>query len=153
MIKTKAAFIIFTFLSVIIFPYHIVIININSGLFNSIIPGWHTNIISGQIISNLLKFIILSTVTFYYWQLSKVTEEINYQKFLIHFSLTIPVVLFTKINLYDLFHFNSSDPNYFVNQIQVLVYIHIFTNILFLMGQILFWIFYVRFRKNSSLSN
>ena len=146
--RTKTAFIIFAFLCIIVFPYYIIIVSLNSDFFNSIIPGWHTTIVSGQIIANLLKFIILSIITFYYWKLSKITEQINYRKFLIHFSMTIPTVLFTKIDLYDIFHFDSRDPNYLVNQIQALAYAHIFFNILFFVGQILFWIFYVRFRKN-----
>lgn len=146
--RTKTAFIIFAFLCIILFPYYIIIVSLNSDFFNSIIPGWNTTVISGQIISNLLKFTILSIVTFYYWKLSKITEQINYRKFLIHFSMTIPVVLFTKIDLYDIFHFDSRDPNYLLNQVQVLTYTHLFINILFFVGQILFWIFYVRFRKN-----
>ncbi|OXA75401.1 hypothetical protein SAMN05444397_101567 [Flavobacterium aquidurense] len=142
--KTKSAFIIFTLLSLAVFPYYIAILTINSDFFYSIIPGWHTTIIPGQIISNLIKFIILSIVTFHYWKLSKLSKEISYKKFLIHFSLTFPGVLFGKINLYDLLTFN---PEYVIHQIQIVVFIHIFMNVLFFVGQILFWIFYVRFLK------
>ena len=145
--KTKSAFIIFTLLSLAVFPYYIAILTINSDFFYSIIPGWHTTIIPGQIIINLIKFIILSIVTFHYWKLSKLTKEISYKKFLIHFSLTFPGVLFGKINLYDLLTFNN--PEYVIHQIQIVVFIHIFINVLFFVGQILFWIFYVRFLKNN----
>lgn len=147
MIKTKTAFIIFGILSIVVFPYYIALLTINSDFFNSMIPGWNTTIIPGQIISNLIKFIILSIVTFHYWKLSKLSTEINYKKFLIHFSLTIPGVLFGKINLYDFLNFHSVDPDHFIHQIYIVVYIHIFMNILFFTGQIMFWIFYVRFLK------
>lgn len=147
MIKTKTAFIIFILLCIIVFPYYVAILIINSDFFYSLIPGWNTTIIPGQIIPNLIKFIILSVVTFYYWKLSKLTKEIAYKKFLIHFCLTVPGVLFGKINLYDILNFHSVDPDHFINQIYIVVYTHIFMTILFFAGQILFWIFYVRLQK------
>ena len=147
--NTRIAFFIFLTLSVTIFPYYIAILCINSDFFYSIIPGWNTTIIPGQIISNLIKFIILSIVTFHYWKLSKLTKDISYKKFLIHFGLTFPGVLLGKINLYDLLNFNTVNPEDIIHQIQIVVYIHVFMNILFFVGQILFWIFYVRFLKNN----
>lgn len=149
MIKTKTAFIIFAFLCLIICPYYIAILTLDSDFFYSIIPGWHTTIIPGQILSNLIKFIILSTVTFHYCKLSKLTKKISYKKFLLHFSLTVPGILLGKINLYDLLPLNDVNPDdVVIRHIQIVVYIHVFMNILFFVGQILFWIFYVRFRKN-----
>jgi hypothetical protein len=148
LLKTKKAFIIFILLSLVAFPYCIAILTINSDFFYSIIPGWHTTIIPGQIISNLIKFIILSIVTFHYWKLSKLTKEVSYKKFLIHFGLTVPGILLGKINLYDLLTFNAVTPDdVVIRHIQIVVYIHIFMNILFFVGQILFWIFYVRFKR------
>jgi hypothetical protein len=152
MIKTKTAFIIFILLSIIIFPYYIVVITINSDFFNSIIPGWNTNIIGGRIILNLIKFLILSIVTFYYWKLSRVTTVIQLKKFTIHLLLTIPAVLISKINLYDLLHFNSIDPEIFMSQLRIIININIFLSFLFLLGQILFWIFYFRTKQKSNLT-
>ena len=149
--RTKTAFIIFLLLSIIVFPYYLFIVAINFDFFYSIIPGWNTTIIPAQIISNLIKFTILSVVIFYYWKLLKVTKEISYNKFLVHFFLTVPGVLFGKINLYDLLIFYN--PEHIIHQIQIVVCIHIFINILFFLGQIVFWVLYVRFRKNSTLSN
>ena len=142
MIKTKTAFIIFSILTVIVFPYYIVILTINSDFFNSIIPGWNTNIGEEKVISNLVKFVILSIVTFYYWKLSKIKPEINYKNFLIHLLLTFPSVLLAKLNLCDFIDLNLNDLKIFASQIKMIAYICVFSNILFLLGQILFWIFY-----------
>lgn len=149
MIKTKTAFILFTLLSLIIFPYYILVLSINSDFFNSIIPGWNTTIIPVRLISNLIKFIILVVVSFYYWKLSKTTNEINFKKFIIHLFLTIPVVVVAKINLYEFVTLNLYDPNIFLSQIQMIVYINTFINILFFIGQILFWIFYIKLQRTT----
>ncbi|MDR7370527.1 hypothetical protein [Flavobacterium aquidurense] len=148
MIKTKTAFLIFAFLCIIVFPYYIAILCINSDFFNSIIPGWHTNIVGGKVILNLIKFAILSIVTFYYWKLFKIKSEINFKKFFIHLLLTLPSVLIAKLNLADFIDLNFNDLTIFASQIKMLAYIRVFSNILFLLGQILFWRFYVKFQKN-----
>jgi|GEM_PF-1763221 len=147
MIKTKTAFIIFLFLSIIIFPYYIIYLNSDS--LSSIVPGWNTNVTAIRIISNLIKFLILSIVSFYYWKLSKTSNEINFQKFIIHLVLTIPAVIVAKLNLYEFVTLNLHDPDIFLSQIQMVVYINTFINILFFVGQILFWVFYFRFQKSS----
>lgn len=69
MLKSKTVFIIFIVLSVIVLPY--CIFYINSDFFSSLVPGWNTTINSHRIISALIKFVVLSVVTFYYWKLSK----------------------------------------------------------------------------------
>ncbi|SHL84378.1 hypothetical protein SAMN05444366_1755 [Flavobacterium saccharophilum] len=145
--NTRIAFFIFLILSFTIFPY--CIIYLQSDFLSSIIPGWNTNITGIKIVSNLIKFLILSIVTFYYWKLSKIKLEINYKIFLIHLLLTFPAIIATKLYLYDFINMNFKDLEGFTSQIKIVVYIRIFTNILFLLGQILFWIFYVRFLKNN----
>lgn len=141
MIKTKTAVIVFLLLTIIIFPFYILVLSINSDFFNSIIPA--------RLISNLIKFSILVVVSFYYWKLSKTSNEINFKKFIIHLVLTIPAVVVAKVNLYEFVTLNLYDPDIFLSQIQIVVYINIFLNILFLVGQVLFWIFYFRFQKKN----
>lgn len=143
--STRIAFFIFFILSITLFPYSV--FYLESDFLSSIIPGWNTNINGIKIISNLIKFLILSIVTFYYWKLSKINPEINYKIFLIHLLLTFPAILITKLNLYEFLNMNFDDLKSFTSQIKIVVYTRIFTNILFLLGQILFWIFYVRFLK------
>lgn len=143
--KTRIAFFTFFILSIILFPYYI--IYLESDFLSSIIPGWNTNIVGLKVVSNLIKFLILGIVTFYYWKLSRINVEINYKIFLIHLLLTFPAILVTKLNLYEFINMNFNDLKSFTSQIKIVVYTRIFTNILFLLGQILFWIFYFRVKK------
>ena len=150
--KTRIAFFTFFILSITLFPYYI--IYLQSDFLSSIVPGWNTNIVGIKIASNLIKFLILNVVTFYYWKLSKIKPEINYKIFLIHLLLTFPAILVTKLNLYDFINMNFNDLTSFTSQIKIVVYTRIFTNILFLLGQILFCIVYFRFKKkNGSITN
>ncbi|MEZ0129091.1 hypothetical protein AB9T88_04650 [Flavobacterium sp. LBUM151] len=148
MIKTKTALLIFIALTVIIFPYYILILGIDFDFFNSIIPGWHTTIIPIRIISNLFKFLVLIIVSFYYWRLSRVVNEIDLKKFIIHFLLTIPAVLIAKMNVYDFVTTDLYNPESFLSVIQMVIFINIFTNILFFVGQIFFGIFYARTHRS-----
>ncbi|WKL48447.1 hypothetical protein Q1W71_01440 [Flavobacterium pectinovorum] len=148
MIKTKTAFIIFTTLTLIIFPYYILILSIDSDFFNSIIPGWHTTIIPIRIISNLFKFLVLIITSFYYWRLSKVVNELDFKKFTIHFLLTIPAVLIAKMNLYDFVTTDLYSPESFQSVIQTVVFINILFNIMFFAGQIFFGIFCARINRS-----
>ncbi|TPG32106.1 hypothetical protein EAH81_26100 [Flavobacterium pectinovorum] len=152
MITSKTAFIIFAFLCIIVFPYYIAILLINSDFLSSIIPGWNTNIVGLQIVSNLIKFLVLSIVSFYYWKLSKNTENIDLKKFTIHLSLTLPAILAGNFNVYKFVEMNLYNPESFLSQIKMVIYINTFINILFFSGQILFWIFYVKFQKKITFS-
>lgn len=140
--KTKTTFFICIFLLILLFPYSI--LYLNSDFLSSFVPGWHTTIYP---VATLIKFIILLIVAFYYWKLSKVTNEIDFKKFALYFLLTFPGVLVTKLDLFDLFNFSSNDHENFMRQIKIIVFIKIFTNVLFFTGQILFAIYY---KKQSS---
>lgn len=142
MIKTKTAFLIFVILCIIIFPYHIAILFIHSDSLSSLIPGWHTTIFPGQIIANLIKFLILFLGTFFYWKLSKIIADLDLKKFLIHFFLTIPAIFVGRISLYELLDFNLAGAETLISRIQIVIYTNTFINILFFIGQILFWRFY-----------
>lgn len=147
MIKTRSAYIIFIILLIFIFPYYTLVLSINSDFLYSIIPGWNTTIIPARLISNLIKLVILVVVGFYYSKLSKTNTEINLKYFTIHLALTIPAVVITKLNLYHFIPLNLSDPDFFLSQIRTVVYINMFSNILFLTGKVLFWIFYIKLQK------
>ena len=147
MVKTKIAFIIFAVLTVIIFPYYIFILSFDSDFINSIIPGWHTTIFPARIISNLFKFLILGVISFYYWKLSKIKNEINLKNFIIHFFLTIPAILIVKLNLYEFLRMFSYNPESFLSLIKAVLYINILVNILFFIGQVFFVLLYTRIIK------
>jgi len=147
MIRTKTAFFIFLILCIILFPYWIIYLQFD--YLSSIVPGWNTTIITGQIISNTSKFLILTVITIYYWKLSSNTNQLNFKKFLVHFLMTIPAVFIERISLYELLNFNSLNANSFVNWIQIIFFINICCNILFIIGQILFGIYYVKLKNKS----
>lgn len=146
MIKTKSAFLTFAILCVIIFPYYI--IHLQSDFLSSIVPGWNTSIIPQRIISNLIKFFILIISVYLYFKLSKISEQINFKKFIFHFLLTLPAVVISKLNVYKMLDFNSFNPEGFLSQIQIVVLLNIVCNILFFISQILFWRFYFKFKKS-----
>jgi len=150
MVKTKTAFLIFVLLSIIIFPYYI--LYLNSDFLSSKVPSWNTDIFGLRIVSNLIKFIVLSVVSFYYWKLSKNTEKIDLKKFTIHLSLTLPAILAANLNVYEFVEMNLHDPESFLSQIKMVIYINTFINILFFLGQILFRIFYVKFQRKIRFS-
>lgn len=147
MIRTKTAFFIFLILCIILFPYWIIYLQFD--YLSSIVPGWNTTIITGQIISNTSKFLILTVITIYYWKLSSNTNQLNFKKFLVHFLMTIPAVFIERISLYELLNFNSLNADSFVNWIQIIFFINICYNILFIIGQILFGIYYVKLKNKS----
>ncbi|SEP34983.1 hypothetical protein SAMN05444671_1025 [Flavobacterium sp. CF108] len=145
MIKSKLAFIIFLILLLILFPYYI--IYLQSDYLSSMIPGWHTDFVSGKATSSLIKSIILFITTICYWKLSKITGELNLKKFLIHFLMTFPAVFIGRLNVFELLDLHSLDADSFVNLIQIIVFINICINILFFAGQILFGLHYQKLKK------
>ncbi|WP_127337542.1 hypothetical protein [Flavobacterium cupreum] len=137
MMKTKTTFLIGIFLLVLLFPYSI--LYLNSDFLSSVLPGWHTTIYP---LATLLKFIILLIVSFYYWKLSKIRTEVNFKNVIIYFLLTAPAVLITKMDLYTLFHYSPNNTENLMTTIRTVIFIRIFTNILFFTGQILFAVYY-----------
>lgn len=140
MIKVKIALIVFLGLSLLVFPYYIVYLQ--SDFLSSIVPGWNTNIQSGKLVINLIKFLFLAITAFLYWKLYKIKEEIKFKNFVIHFLLILPAVLVSKINLYNLLNFHSINPEIFIEQIQVIIWINSFANLLFFSGFIWFIFLY-----------
>ncbi|MCV9929190.1 hypothetical protein OIU83_16105 [Flavobacterium sp. LS1R49] len=144
MLKTETAFVIFFVLAIIVFPYYI--FYSNSDFLSSLLSGLIA-VDFARVVAALIKFIVLSVVTFFYWKLSRITAEINFKKFTIQLLLTIPGVLISKINLYPYLDFSTLYPDFFISRIQIVVSINIFTNTLFFLGQVLFGIFYIKLRK------
>ncbi|MBF4519300.1 hypothetical protein IRZ71_23380 [Flavobacterium sp. ANB] len=148
MIKTKTAFIIFAFLTAFTFPYLYLPLILNSDFFSVFTPGRHNTLYYYPLLPAVIKFILLMIICFFYWKLSKITNEINFKKIIIHFLLTVPGIIFSKINLYQLLYFHSSKSETFMFQIQTVVFIRILGNILFFLGLILFGIYYKKIKKN-----
>lgn len=153
MIKTKTAFIIFTFLTAFTFPYLYLPLIFNSDFFASLIPGWNTVIYDYPLLPALIKFLFLIVASIFYWKLSKITNEINLRNFVIHFSLTVPGIIFSKINLYQVLYSSPSEPENFMSEIQTVVFIRIVANILFFVGLILFGIYYKKIKIQEIFSS
>ena len=145
-IKTKKSLIIFIFLFVILIPYSVVFLE--SDFVTSIIPGWHTTINSFNLIANIIKLIVLFIVLILYWKLSNFEKEIKIQFFILHLLLTIPSVFISKISLSNFVNFDSRNVEKTLTEIENLNRIVILINILFIIGQILFGIYYLKMWKN-----
>ncbi|WP_394776555.1 hypothetical protein [Flavobacterium sp.] len=149
MIKTKTSFIIFSILSAFTFPYLSLLTSLSSDYFSAFISIWNTTIYS--FIPAFIKFLILIIITFLYWKLSTITFEINRKKFFTHLLLSIPGVLFSNISVYKLLNFHSFDSDSFLTQIQTVIFINTFINILFLFEQILFVVYYIKYTKTANV--
>lgn len=148
MINTKLSFLTFVILCIIIFPYNIVLFFFNSDLLYSLVPGWHSTFIPGQIISNAIKFLILLIITICYWKLSKIKTRIDSKKFSIHLLLTLPAIFVGKFSLYGFSNPETLELDDFINNIKIIVILNIFISFLFLVGQVLFWRFYLQNKKS-----
>nr|WP_315195071.1 hypothetical protein [uncultured Flavobacterium sp.] len=144
--KTKKSLIIFTFLFVILIPYSVIFFEFDFAA--SIIPGWHTTINSFNLIANLIKLIALFIVLILYWKLSNFKEEMKIKVFILHLILTIPSIFISKIPLSNFINFNSRNVEETLTKIENLNRIVILINILFLIGQILFGIYYYKMWKS-----
>ncbi|MFB9080041.1 hypothetical protein ACFFLS_09120 [Flavobacterium procerum] len=147
--KIKTAFRIFLALSLVLFPYDI--IYLQSDFLSSLVPGWNTNITTGRITANLIKFVFLTISTVLYWRLSQIAKSMSLKKFMIHLGFTLTGVLLSKFSLYEILYFNSLTAVDFVNSITIVVVLNILLNILFFTGQILFWRFYIQSKRFSNV--
>ena len=120
----KLPFIVFLLLTISFFP-----MSLDYAV--SIVPGWHTAIFPPYFICQSLVVLAMMLVSIAYWKLSKKPDRINWTFFIIHFILTIPVIIYLK--------FDSVIINIATKSKDVLL-----ISIAFLLGQILFIVQYVR---------
>lgn len=142
MIKTKFAFILFCVLLVLKFPYSIFFLGFDT--LTSLIPGWHTNVFGVQLISDFFIFFMLTISVFLYWKLYKNRSEISLKHFLIHLVFTIPPVIFSSSDFFEVFTLNSFDPEDYFRKIYLVICSITF---LFVIGQILFWRYYIKITR------
>ena len=109
----------------------------------SVVPGWHTTIFPPYFIWGLIVFIVLLLVTIGYWLLSKRTDKINWTLFAIHFLLTIPTIIFLKFPTI-LLDVQLTDQDKLIRAIEFRMKLIPIAWTLFIIGQILFLIYYVR---------
>jgi hypothetical protein len=63
----------------------------------SVVPGWHSTILSPYFIAGSIVTITLLFVTVIYWIRARRSKRINWTLLAFHFILTAPIVLFLRI--------------------------------------------------------
>jgi hypothetical protein len=109
----------------------------------SVVPGWHTTILPPYFIWGLIVLIVLLLVTIGYWLLSKRTDKRNWTLFAIHFALTIPTVIYLKFPSI-LLDVQLTEQNELIRAIEFRIRLIPFAWTLFLVGQIIFLIYFFR---------
>jgi hypothetical protein len=113
----------------------------------SVVPGWHTTIFPPYFICGLIVFVVLLLVTIGYWLLSKQTDKTNWILFAIHFALTIPTVIYLKFPSI-LLDVQFTDQDKLIKAIEFRMKLIPVAWTLFILGQIMFLIYYVRTIKD-----
>ena len=117
----------------------------------SAVPGWHTTIYPPYFVSGLISMIVLLLVTIGYWLLSKRVDKTSWTLFAIHFILTIPIVIFLKFPSIFLDTMQTNQEELLRNLSLRIKLIPVAWT-LFIAGQILFIIYYVRTVKNTPIA-
>jgi hypothetical protein len=109
----------------------------------SVVPGWHTTIYPPYFVWGLIVIIALLLVTIGYWLLSKRTDKINRTLFAMHFALTIPTVIYLKFPSI-LLNVQMTNQDELIKAIEFRMKLIPEAWTLFIAGQILFLIYYIR---------
>lgn len=112
----------------------------------SVVPGWHTTIFPPYFIWGLIVLIVLLLVTIGYWLLSKRTGKTSWTLFAIHFALTVPTIIYLKFPSI-LLDVQLTDQNELIRAIDFRMKLIPVAWTLFIAGQILFLIYYIRTMK------
>jgi hypothetical protein len=134
---------------VILIPYSILFYQ--SDFVLSIIPGWNTTINSFNLIATIFKLTILLVVLILYWKLTKLEEEMKVKIFISHLFLTIPSIFISKFSLSNFINYDSNNVEKFITEIENINRLVIIINLLFVIGQILFGIYYYKILKRTKL--
>ncbi|MES2240507.1 MAG: hypothetical protein V4497_09660 [Bacteroidota bacterium] len=121
----------------------IVAIPFESGFTIQNLTGWNMVIPSTSYLE-IIVLILISIITFIYWKISK--NRINIKLFILHFLLTIPIVLWARFN-FPIRQFtskNSTDILELIDLIDKIVYTVL---VIFLIGQVIFAFLLFKIRK------
>jgi hypothetical protein len=117
----------------------------------SAVPGWHTTIFPPYFVWGLVILIVLLLVTIGYWLLSRRTDKRNWTLFAIHFVLTIPTIIYLKFPSIFL-DVQVADQNKLIKAITFRMRLIPIAWTLFIVGQILFLIYYIRTIKTKRIA-
>lgn len=134
--KNYIPLISFTFLLILAIPFE-------SGFTIQSLTGWNMVIPSTSYLE-IIVLIIISLITFIYWKTAK--SKIDLKLFILHFILTIPLVLWARFN-FPIRQFtakNSTDIFEMINLIDRILYSVL---LLFFIGQVIFAFLLFKIRK------
>jgi hypothetical protein len=120
---------------------------LNFDFATSVVPGWHATIIPPYFGWTIISIIILLFATIGYWLLAKRVDKINWTLFIVHFTLTIPTIIFTKFPAIFLDVQEANQNELSKNLVLRLNLIPVAWD-LFFAGQILFVIYIIRATTN-----
>jgi hypothetical protein len=109
----------------------------------SVVPGWHTTIFPPYFIWGLLVIIVLLLVAIGYWLILKQVDKISWTLFAIHFLLTVPTVILIKFPsiFLDIPQANQEEQ---IEAIYFRMKLIPVAWTLFIVGQVLFIIYFIR---------
>lgn len=121
----------------------ILVIPFESGFTIQSLTGWNMVIPSTSYLE-IIVLIIISIITFIYWKTAK--SKIDLKLFILHFLLTIPIVLWARFNfpIRQITAKNSTDIFEMIDLINRILYTVL---VLFFIGQVVFAILLFKIRK------
>lgn len=127
------------------FSLLILSIPFESGFTIQSLTGWKS-VIPNTSYLEIIVLILISIITFVYWKISKRESQINPKLFIVHFIMTIPIVLWARFNflIRQIASKNSTDILGMIDLINRILYTVI---ILFFVGQTFFVILLLKIRK------
>lgn len=117
----------------------------------SVVPGWHITIFPSYFIWGLIVITTLLLTTIGYWLLSKRTDNTNWALFAFHFVLTIPTIIYLKFPSV-LLDMQLANQDELINAITFRLKLIPVAWTLFIVGQILFLIYFIRTIKTKHTS-
>jgi hypothetical protein len=141
MTRPYIPFLAFLFLILLTIPFSL-------DFATSVVPGWHTTIFPPYFIWGFIVVIVLLLGTIGYWLLSKRIDKINWTLFAIHLALTIPTIIYLKFPSI-LLDVQSTDQDELIKAIEFRMKLIPIVWTLFIIGQILFLIYFIRTIKQT----
>ena len=109
----------------------------------SAVPGWHTTIYSPYFIWKIVATVVLPLLTIGYWLWCKRTDKINWILFACHIVLTISTIIYSHFPTIFL-NFQLTDKYELIRAYEYRMKLIPFAWMLFIVGQILFIIYFIR---------
>ena len=134
----------FTLLLILAIPFE-------SGFTIQSLSGWNMVIPSTSYLE-IIVLTLISIITFVYWRISKKETQINIKLFLIHFILSIPIVIWARFN-FPIRQITAKNSTNILEMITLIDRILYTILSLFFVGQTFFVILLIKIRKTKTGSS